>query len=360
MNTLIDRLILIICCLLFSLNIYGNDVSVVYFLLMLFLACFQFLTTNKYLFEVQNIAFFILCFIFPKFLIYLPIIIYQNFYKESYYSLIIFIPLIFQFILEYSPIPITIFLSFVFLSGFLSFKTKKIDTLTLRNIQLRDTTREQTLELKKQNSMLLENQDYELKVAKLDERNRIAREIHDNVGHMLSRSILQVAALTSINKNQVLSQSYTDLQSTLTTAMNSIRNSVHNLHDNSLSLDATIKELAENYTFCPIKLSIDPCNHLNKNIKYNIISIIKEALSNAAKHSNATYVSISYKNHPSFGQLIIENDGIVSSNIDNFENLLYNGIGLKNMQDRVSILNGNINFSKENNLFCIFITFPMI
>jgi signal transduction histidine kinase len=41
----------------------------------------------------------------------------------------------------------------------------------------------------------MEKQDYEIYLATLRERNRIAREIHDNVGHMLSRSILQIGAL---------------------------------------------------------------------------------------------------------------------------------------------------------------------
>ena len=45
--------------------------------------------------------------------------------------------------------------------------------------------------LTQKNKDLLEKQDYEIHVATLKERNRIAREIHDNVGHMLSRSLLQ-------------------------------------------------------------------------------------------------------------------------------------------------------------------------
>ena len=46
------------------------------------------------------------------------------------------------------------------------------------------------------------NQDYEIYLATLKERNRIAREIHDNVGHMLTRSILQLGALSVINKDE--------------------------------------------------------------------------------------------------------------------------------------------------------------
>ena len=62
-------------------------------------------------------------------------------------------------------------------------------------IRLRDTSTELNMALKEKNRNLLEKQDNEIYLATLKERNRIAREIHDNVGHMLSRSILQMGAL---------------------------------------------------------------------------------------------------------------------------------------------------------------------
>lgn len=51
---------------------------------------------------------------------------------------------------------------------------------------MRDTTKEIAMQLKQQNRDLMEKQDYEINIATLNERNRIAREIHDNVGHLLS------------------------------------------------------------------------------------------------------------------------------------------------------------------------------
>ncbi len=59
---------------------------------------------------------------------------------------------------------------------------------------------EHTLLLSEKNKALLEKQDYEIYAATLRERNRIAREIHDNVGHVLSRSILMTAACKPIKK----------------------------------------------------------------------------------------------------------------------------------------------------------------
>ena len=86
------------------------------------------------------------------------------------------------------------------------------------------------------------NQDYEIYLATLKERNRIAREIHDNVGHMLTRSILQLGALSVINKDETVGEAINDLSGTLNTAMTSIRSSVHDLHDDSIALKPRSEE----------------------------------------------------------------------------------------------------------------------
>ena len=70
----------------------------------------------------------------------------------------------------------------------------------------------------------------------MQERNRIAREIHDNVGHMLTRAILLLGAVKTINQDQKITDSLTLLEDTLTQTMDNIRSSVHNLHDNSIDL----------------------------------------------------------------------------------------------------------------------------
>ena len=67
---------------------------------------------------------------------------------------------------------------------------------------LRDKITENNLRLAQQNVLLAEAQDNEIHLATLRERNRIAREIHDNVGHMLTRSLLQSGALIIIYKDE--------------------------------------------------------------------------------------------------------------------------------------------------------------
>ena len=67
--------------------------------------------------------------------------------------------------------------------------------------------------------------------------------------------------------------------------------------------------LTENYKFCEIILEYNVEEIYNSQIKYAIIAIVKEALSNIIKHSNATKVDVSMIEHPAFYQLIIYDNG---------------------------------------------------
>ena len=103
--------------------------------------------------------------------------------------------------------------------------------------------------LEKKNQDLLEKQDTEVYLATLKERNRIAREIHDNVGHMLSRSILMVGALKTVNQAENLKVPMEQLDQTLNEAMTNVRQSVHDLHDESVNLKEVMESLAEEFRF---------------------------------------------------------------------------------------------------------------
>jgi signal transduction histidine kinase len=188
-------------------------------------------------------------------------------------------------------------------------------------------------------------------LATLNERNRIARDIHDNVGHMLSRSILQVGALLAVNGDENTKTGLNSIKETLSEAMDSIRNSVHNLHEESIDLNMELQKIIDNFTFCPVNFEYSIENAIDRNIKYSFISIIKEALANVIKHSNATLISITIREHPAIYQLIVKDNGNKPTS------KIGNGIGLKNIEDRVTSLNGNVNISSSSG-FKIFISIP--
>ena len=257
-------------------------------------------------------------------------------------------------------------------------RTRRLNELEQEYKMARDDSRELTLMLEKKNQDLLEKQDTEVYLATLKERNRIAREIHDNVGHMLSRSILMVGALKTVNQAENLKVPMEQLDQTLNEAMTNVRQSVHDLHDESVNLKEVMESLAEEFCFCPVQLTYDMGYDIPKEIKYSFIAITKEALNNVMRHSNANEVKILAREHPELYQLIIEDNGTLderirpngdreeyaekesagkTGNTRKTENTECSGIGIKNMKKRVRMLGGTIQIQKENG-FRIFITVP--
>ncbi len=237
-----------------------------------------------------------------------------------------------------------------FLAVFLQQRTLRFEKLSVKYRRTQDDSRERNLLLSERNHSLLERQNIEIYTATLKERNRIAREIHDNVGHVLSRSILLLGAVKTVNKDDSLLPLLTDLEGALGEAMDSIRQSVHDLHDESINLETAIQGLIRDFTFCPVEFEYDMHLQIPKEVKYCFISITKEALSNIIRHSSATQVHILLREHPALYQLRIEDNGAGVSQSSS-------GIGLANMLERVQALNGRFQIMTEHG-FQIFITIP--
>lgn len=297
---------------------------------------------SKQFLWAELIGFVLVSFIYPDCLYFLPLIVYDCGIKKQKagYSTLLMIIYAFPW---YENWQIALWLVAGGLSFYLAQKTLRLETLEQEMIRFRDNSTELNLALKEKNRSLMEKQDYEIRMATLRERNRIAREIHDNVGHMLSRSILQVGALTTIYKEEPMHGQLMSVNETLNTAMNNIRESVHDLHDDSIDLKQAIyelmKPLQENYR---VKLDYDMSLVVSSEIKYSFLAIVKEALSNMVKHSDANQVTILVREHPAFYQLCIEDNGTKEPKS------LEGGIGLENMRHRVEALNGIFHTKYEN------------
>lgn len=286
----------------------------------------------------------------PFFGIFLVLSFYEQFLSARWYFSLI--PVLTAFLSQSpaSDIPRIPVLLLFLLGGLLKYKTLHLLKLERDFKLLRDTSTEYSLLLRRKNKDLIQRQDYEIHVATLQERNRIAREIHDNVGHMLARSILQSGALLALNQDDQLKEPLTSLKDTLSHAMDSIRKSVHDLHDDSIDLKASISALLEDFKDYDTQFDYDMGTVIPRQIKYCFISIVKESLSNIVKHSNATHISITVREHPSLYQLMITDNGTGSSTNNS-------GIGLENMRERAEALQGHFSVTTENG-FRIFISIP--
>ena len=155
--------------------------------------------------------------------------------------------------------------------------------------------------------------------------------------------------------DQLVLESGTDdkLEDTLNTAMNNIRESVHDLHDEAVNLRETAENLVADFHSCPVSLEYDISCPPPPEVRYCMIAVLKEGLSNIAAHSQAEQAWITLREHPGMYQLIIRDNGVGTGGAVPETH----GIGLSNMKERVEALNGSIHIQAENG-FRIFITIP--
>lgn len=255
----------------------------------------------------------------------------------------------------------------ILLGYYMYWKSRKLELVEYSVKKVRDDEEERNILLVEKNRHLIEKQDQEVYVATLKERNRIAREIHDNVGHILTRTILQIGALMTIHKEEPLHEQLTSVKENLDVAMNNVRESVHDLHDESVDLKQAVTEivdgLKERFDY---HVEYDVHDKVDRKYKYAMIGIIREGVSNILKHSHNTDVDIVLREHPGMYQVIVHDyDSVKETSTvrkdakkDMFNDMLKSGgIGLQNIQDRVLGLNGHVDISTEHG-FRIFVTLP--
>lgn len=346
---LFDKIVLFICCLM--IYVVHLEIDVVIILVpIIFSALLSYFEEGKLHTALSMVFSAVICF-FPQLIVFLPLIAYDMlFCKYQYFNLVAIIPVALSFQSPNWRVMLLV-LAIIFLSSLLRYRSKIQFDLHSKYNKLMDEAREMSMRLKKQNSDLIEKQDFELSNATLNERNRIAREIHDNVGHLLSSAILQSGALLTINQDEKVAGSLKTLKDTLNQAMNSIRESVHQLYDESVDLKAQIMQITDGFTFCELSCDYQISSNPDKKVKAAFIAVVKEAMSNIIRHSDATQASVVLREHPALYQLIIRDNG----NVLNYH--AGDGLGLKNMTDRIEALEGNINILTQNG-FEIFISVP--
>ena len=375
MEFLIYKTVSFIFCMFFYFSINSPILSLILLMVSLLLTCLINIFDYKSAPIINTVLIIITAFIallFNEFILFASLIFQDCVFQKRYKLACIFFIPPFSVIIEAianstNPFP-TIDIPFSLLMllslgvyatcGLLSYTASKSLDLKQEIFSVTDNFDDNILLYKKERERLIDQQNYEVHIATLNERNRIAREIHDNVGHMLSRCILQVGALIAINKNEALNQPYQSLKNTLNEAMTNIRNSVHNLHEESMDLELSLQNLFNEFDFCESEFKYDVTSYVDIGLRYSLIAVTKEALNNVIKHSNATFVNLKIIEHPGFYQYIFTDNGTNSPDKSSGSgNKSKSGIGLYNMEERVHQHNGTFT-SFYNNGYCIRITIP--
>ena len=355
MENIFNKFILLMCCIGFAINL--SDASYVVFpaLTVIIVSALSEIFVKPSVHLILFVLYLTACCFHPLMLFFLPVICYEVFWENYQLAAgLICIPLLIQY-QSVKGLHLLVIVTLCVLSYILKHNAHKLKIFQDNYISLRDETAGMADILEKKNQDLLEKQDYEVNLATLNERNRIAREIHDNVGHMLSRSILQVGALMAITKDDTTTEALGNIKDSLTDGMDSIRNSIHNIHEESIDLKTKLDALIHEFKFCSVYMDYNITNDFTTKAKYSILYIVKEALNNVMKHSNATRVTISIMEHQSLYQIVIADNGTGGP----AEKVAANSgsMGINSMRERIESINGTMHIEHDKG-YQIFISIP--
>jgi two-component system, NarL family, sensor kinase len=185
-----------------------------------------------------------------------------------------------------------------------------------------------------------------------EERNRIAADLHDDVGPLLATARLY------LNENLVNQEPAAQLQSIFSAkqiiddAIQLIRNISHSM------MPPTLKNFGLESAMSDLFQKINGSGTLNASVRFHdyrtrlkleqellIFRVIQELVNNIIKHSNAGFIHLTQNANATHSYFRLHHDGqgIVQTEFDRL-NHVSTGLGLKNIASRIKVLNGRIFF----------------
>jgi len=205
--------------------------------------------------------------------------------------------------------------------------------------------------------------DYAKKVeqmAQVEERNRISKELHDELGHRLIRMKMMMEAGLHIYPTQ--SDKAMDLfgqvRDQLTAGMETMRSTVRNMAPdeqevNSYSLDKLIREIGTD-SGITVAYHIRGLPHpLYPSMEYVLYRNAQEAITNAIRHGNADEVEVTLAYEQDSVVLTVGNNGSVP------EHDIRRGLGMRGMEERVALHGGRLEI-EHGSRFAITTTLPYL
>jgi two-component system NarL family sensor kinase len=188
------------------------------------------------------------------------------------------------------------------------------------------------------------------------ERNRIARDLHDEIGSKLNVIFLNICRLRKFaKKDEEIGLITNEVETVIHTTINSIRFISHELLPPTLEefgLAETVRELQHSYNLAG-DIHIDFTTEENalpiedSLIELNLFRVLQELISNSIRHGKATEIDINLSSKESFIKLAYQDNG---TGFDSAEKTHKKGLGMKNIESRLRIINAThkLTSSTEN------------
>lgn len=184
------------------------------------------------------------------------------------------------------------------------------------------------------------------------ERERLARDLHDGLGGLLSATKLQLSDLLD-KKNEIKNEELKVISDHIDFAINKLRKVSHNLMPDLIikyGLEVALKEFAIRMKNNNLEIHVNflsYTNTLETEKQLFVYRIIQELVNNAIKHAQAKHIIIQLVEETNLYQITVEDDGI-GFEVNNLE--FKNSAGFLNIQSRIHFLKGTFEIHSEKNL----------
>ena len=224
-----------------------------------------------------------------------------------------------------------------------------IALLATRYASLLEDRLRQQMAKDEENARALQRLSSQLITAQEEERRIIARELHDEVGQVLTAIKVELAiAQRAIDADGGRAQVLHGARSIADGALHTVRNLSHLLHPpllDDLGLAAAIewylREFGKRHGIAVELLQDSMPERVTSDIEAAAYRIVQEALTNVAKHAHATVCRVYLQRLASTVLITIEDDG-VGFDVTGVEQSPERGIGLLGIRERVSQLHGTL------------------
>ncbi|MEH7179363.1 sensor histidine kinase [Neobacillus vireti] len=206
-------------------------------------------------------------------------------------------------------------------------------------------------ENRRQNQLLEEYAKQIEKVTLLEERNRLARDLHDTVGHTFTSVIMGLDAASFLMKTspEQAQEQVNMLSDVMRKSLGEIRTQIHQISpsEDREELSSQLKKIADDFalhtkTVIHFEHSGPKEMSISSQGTITLIRCLQESLTNAIRHGHANEIVITLKEEPEKVILTIKDNGKGMSDIKY-------GFGLSGMKERLESLQGNIHIKSSTN-----------
>jgi len=204
--------------------------------------------------------------------------------------------------------------------------------------------------------------DYSAQVEELaaaEERNRVARDIHDSVGHSLAVINVQLEkALVFLRRDaDVTEQAMKDARRAAKEALGDVRESVRTLRQSEeiFSLTESLTTLVERSKSSELEIDLQmdgPESGYSKPALMTLFRAAQEALTNVHKHADASRVQITVHLGDGAGQLQVQDNGIGfdSKQVEERPTHRHGHYGLQGIRERLELVGGEMSLVSESGI----------